>query len=147
MSYLKQIRLFSVIAVMAMSSSISLAKAEVVLVTSANSPVYSLTSNQVVDIFLGKADELPSGAPIVAVDQAEGSKEKEEFYKRYTNRTLPQIRAYWSKLIFTGKGEPPKEISDSEQLKKYLATHPNSIGYLERDKVDSSLKIVSVRRD
>lgn len=147
MSYLKQIRLFSVIAVMAMSSSISLAKAEVVLVTSAKSPVISLTPNQIVDIFLGKADELPGGAPIAPVDQAEGSEEKEEFYKRYVNRTLPQVRAHWSKLIFTGKGEPPKEIRDSEQLKKYLAAHPNSIGYLERDKVDPSLKIVSIRRD
>jgi ABC-type phosphate transport system substrate-binding protein len=147
MSYLKQIRLFPVMAVLAMASGISLAKAEVVLVTSAKSPVDSLTSNQVVDIFLGKADELPSGAPIVPVDHAEGSKEKEEFYKRYTNRTLPQVRAYWSKLIFTGKGEPPKEIGDSERLKKYLATHPNCIGYLKRDKVDPTLKIVSIRRD
>jgi ABC-type phosphate transport system substrate-binding protein len=144
MSYLKQLRLLPAIAVLAMASSSSLAKAEVVLVTSTKSPVNSLTTNQVVDIFLGKAEELPNGAPIIPVDQAEGSNEKEEFYKRYTNRTLSQIRAYWSKLIFTGKGEPPKEIGDREQLKQYLATHPNSIGYLERDKVGADLKIVFV---
>lgn len=146
MSCLKQIRLLPLLAALALSTGNGLAKAEVVLVVSANNPLSSLTPNQVTDIFLGKAEELPNGAPIIPVDQAEGSREKEEFYKRYTNRTLSQIRAYWSKQIFTGKGEPPREIGNSEQLKKFLATYPNSIGYLERDKVDPSLKIVSVDR-
>lgn len=145
MSRLKQIHIL--LATLMLASGLSFAKAEVVLVVSAKSPVSSLSPNQVTDIFLGKTDELPNGAPIMPVDQSESSKEKEEFYKRYTNRTLSQIRAYWSKQIFTGKGEPPREINDSEQLKKFLAEHPNSIGYIERDKVNSGLKIVTVQKE
>lgn len=145
MSHLKQTRLLLI--TLMLTSSLSFAKAEVVLVTSEKNPVSSLSANQVADIFLGKTDELPNGAPVMPVDQADSSKEKEEFYKRYTNRTLFQIRAYWSKQIFTGKGEPPREINNSAQLKKFIANHPSSIGYLERDKVDAGLKIVTVQKE
>lgn len=145
MFHLKQFRF--VLVGLLVSGSIGAANAEVVVVISASNPLSSLTPNQVADIFLGKTDVLPNGAPIVPVDQTDSSGEKEEFYKSYTNRSLSQIRAYWSKLVFTGKGEPPKAFSDSEELKRFLARYPNAIGYLDRDKVDTSLKVVTVKKD
>ena len=32
------------------------------------------------------------------------------FYREISGKTLPQINSYWTTLIFTGKGKPPKNI-------------------------------------
>lgn len=143
---LKQIRLLALLAALTLASSMSTAQAEVVVVVSAKNPLVSLTPNQLADIFLGKTDELPNGAAVSPVDQGDNSKEKEEFYRRYMNRSTAQIRSYWAKQIFTGKGEPPKEIENLEQLKKHIAGNPATIGYLDREKVDGNLKIVIVEK-
>lgn len=143
---LKQIRTLSLLAALSLAGGTSSALAEVVVVVSAKSPVVFMTPNQLADIFLGKTDELPNGAPILPVDRGDNSKDKEEFYRHYMNRSTAQIRAYWAKQIFTGKGEPPKEIADLEQFKKYIAANPSSISYLEREKVDGNLKIVIVEK-
>lgn len=143
---LKQIRILALLAALSLAGGMSSAQAEVVVVVSAKSPLVFLTPNQLADIFLGKTDQLPNGAAVLPVDQSDNSKEREEFYRRYMNRSTSQIRAHWAKQIFTGKGEPPKEIGDLEQLKKYLAANPSSIGYLEREKVDGNLKIVIIEK-
>lgn len=146
MIQLKQIRTYALAAALFLTSAVGAVQAEVVVVVSAKNSLNSLTPNQLADIFLGKTEELPNGVSVAAVDQGENSREKEEFYRRYLNRSLAQIRAYWAKQIFTGKGEPPREFDNIEQLKRYVAANPNSIAYLEREKLDASLKVVNVEK-
>jgi ABC-type phosphate transport system substrate-binding protein len=146
MIQLKQIHTYTLVAAFMLTSSLSAAQAEVVVVVSAKNSLNSLTFNQLADIFLGKTEKLPNGARVAPVEQGENSGEKEEFYRRYLNRSQAQIRAYWAKQIFTGKGEPPREFKSIEQLKRHLAANPNSIAYLEREKLDASLKVVDVEK-
>lgn len=146
MIQLKQIHTYALAAVLLLSGAMGTAQAEVVVVVSAKNPLISLNSNQLADIFLGKTEELPNGVAVAPVDQGENSREKEAFYRHYLNRSPAQIRAYWAKQIFTGKGEPPREFDNVEELKRHVAANPHSITYLERDKVDAGLKIVSVEK-
>lgn len=118
---------------------------EVVAVVSAKSEVATLTTNQLVDIFLGKQTRFPNGTPALPVDQAEGNDVRDEFYKRFAGRSPAQLKAYWSKLIFTGKGQPPREANTVEKLRKAVAGHPRAIGYMWRSEVDPSLKIVELK--
>jgi len=120
----------------------SLASAEVVVVVSAKSAVGNLTAAQAADIFLGKASSFPSGGQAVPVDQKEGSAIRDEFYTKVTGKSAAQVKAYWSKIIFSGKGQPPKEVSDSAAVKKLIADNPNIIGYIDKAAVDSSVKTV-----
>lgn len=118
------------------------AAAEVVAVVSAKSPVNALSHPQIVDIFLGKANRFPDGSPAVPIDQAEGMAARDGFYLGVAGKSPAQVKAHWSKIIFTGRGQPPKEMADGSAVKKYLAEHPNAIGYLERSQVDASVKVV-----
>jgi len=127
---------------LALSLASGAAVADVVPVVSAKSPVYALSKNEVIDIFLGKLNRFPDGEPAVPIDQAEGTEIRDDFYMEYANRSPAQIKAYWSKIVFTGEGQPPREVSPSERVKKVLADHPNFIGYIERSEVDSKVKIV-----
>jgi ABC-type phosphate transport system substrate-binding protein len=122
--------------------SASPALSDVVAVVSAKSPITSLSKSQVTDIFLGRATRFPDGTPAVPIDQAEGTAVHTEFYASFTGRTDTQVKAYWSRIIFTGRGQPPKAVSSGDVLKKLLANDPHAIGYLDRSAVDGSVKVV-----
>ena len=120
------------------------AVAEVVVVVSAKNPV-TLTKHQVMDIFLGKLHRFPNDGRAIPVDQAEGSATRDEFYLEYSGQSPAQIKAYWSKLIFTGRGQPPQEAANGLQVKKFIAEHPNAIGYIQANLVDSSVRVLQVK--
>ncbi len=117
-------------------------QAEIVVIVSANSPVATLSEAQVSDIFLCRNATFPGGSQAVPIDQAEGSPIRLEFYSKTTGKTPELLKAYWSKMIFTGQGEPPRELSDSEKIKKMVANNPHYIGYIDKSAVDSSVKMV-----
>jgi ABC-type phosphate transport system substrate-binding protein len=127
---------------LALSLCANAAAADVVAVVSAKNPATTLSKNQVMDIFLGKASRFPDGSQAVPIDQAEGSAVRDEFYLTFAGKVPSQLKAYWSKVIFTGRGEPPKELANSVDVKKRLIKDPNAIGYIERSVVDASVKIV-----
>lgn len=116
--------------------SAGLAQADVVVIAGANSPVSSLSKDQSSDIFLGKST---SATPL---DQPESSPLREEFYSKVTGKSASQAKSHWSKLSFTGKGTPPKEGRNSDDIKKQVADNPKLIGYIEKSAVDSSVKVV-----
>ena len=116
--------------------------ADVVVVVSAKSQVTVLTKAQVAEVFLGKATRYPDGSPAVPIDLAEGSAARDEFYAKYTGKSPAQLKAHWSKIIFTGRGQPPAEAANPADLKKRVAENPSAIGYLEPDRVDVTVKIL-----
>lgn len=118
----------------------SLAYADVVVVVSSKSSVAALSKEQVADLYLGKSQELGGGSAAL-FDLPDGSV-KDAFYDKATGRSLSQIKATWSKLLFNGKGLPPKEAANPGELKKAIAANPNAVGYLDSGAVDASVKVV-----
>jgi len=114
--------------------------ADVVVVVAAANPLETLTRNQVADIFLGKTNRLPGGDQAVVIDQPEGSATRDEFYSTYTGKSAAQIKAHWSKIIFTGRGQPPQVVSNSAEVKKRIAENPDTIGYIDARELDGSVK-------
>lgn len=116
------------------------AQAEVVVIVNKSGPD-SMSKEQVADVFLGKAGSLPGGASAVTHDLPESSPLREEFYTKATGKSAAQVKSYWAKMAFTGKGTPPKEGSSAE-VRKSVATTPGGIGYVEKSAVDGSVKVV-----
>lgn len=114
--------------------------AQVVVVVSAKNPATALTVDQVSDIFLGRAASLPGGAAVAPIDQAEGSAARDEFYQKVIGKNPAQVKAYWSKQIFSGKGTPPKDAGNDGGVKAMIAANPNLIGYIDKGAVDASVK-------
>lgn len=120
------------------------AAADVVVVVSPTSSVTTLKVNEVIDIFLGKASRFPNGERAVPLDLTESSSERSQFYLQYAGKSPHQMKAYWSKIIFTGKGLPPKEMLRSQEVKKLVGENPGLIGYMDRSMVDSRVRVVTV---
>jgi ABC-type phosphate transport system substrate-binding protein len=127
---------------LALSVGAGAAAADVVAVVSSKGAVTALSKSQVVDIFLGKTSRFPDGEQAVPIDQVEGSAARDEFYTTFTGKSAAQIKAHWSKIIFTGRGQPPKEVSNSIEVKKQVAGNPKAIGYIERSLVDGSVRVL-----
>jgi ABC-type phosphate transport system substrate-binding protein len=119
------------------------AMADVVPIVSAQSTVTTLSQNQLTDIFLGKVRRFPNGLPAVPIDLPEGSRLRDEFYGKFFGKTSAQIRAFWAKVIFTGRGQPPKEVPNGAAMKKLVVDNINAIGYLDRGMLDPSVKELS----
>lgn len=122
----------------------SLAWAEVVVVTAGDSPVRELTSTQLADIYLGRLTRLPDGRPVVPIDQGEQSRVYEIFYQQYLGRSPAQIRSHWSRLIFTGRGQPPKSVANEAALAEALKQNLNAIGYMEADALPEGLRVIDI---
>jgi len=118
------------------------ASGEVVAVVATGNPVATLTRNEVVAIFLGKASRFPDGSQTVPVDQPEGSDARDASYLLYAGKSAAQLKAHWSKIIFTGRGQPPKDVSNSAEVRKFVASNPHAIGYIEKAFVDSTVRVV-----
>jgi len=116
--------------------------ADVVAVVSAKSTVTTLSKSQVTDIFLGRASRFPDGIQAVPIDLAEGSAVRDEFYARIIGKSPAQVKAFWSKIIFTGRGQPPKAVSNSIEMKKRIVENPAAIGYIEAQLVDNTVRVV-----
>ena len=129
-------------ACLVLSVSGSSAMADVVVVVSSQSTITALSRSQVADIFLGKTRRFPNGAVAVPIDQAEGSSAREEFYMNVAARSPAQIKSHWSKIIFTGRGQPPLAVPNDGELKKRLAANPAAIGYIDRRLLDASVREV-----
>jgi hypothetical protein len=118
------------------------AMADVVAVVSSKSPVSVLSKNQVTEIFLGIVTKFPDGTQAMPIDQQEGSPGRDEFYATFAGRSPAEIKSHWTKIIFTGRGKPPRTVADSVEAKKLTAANLQAISYMERRDVDSSVKVI-----
>lgn len=118
--------------------------AEVVVVVSAQNPTSRLTSTELTDIFLGRVNRFPDGSRLQLIDQAEGVPERGEFYDHYLGRSVAQIKAHWSKLIFTGRGQPPRTLADSAAVIGFIESNDNAIGYIDSGLVDERVRVVAI---
>ena len=116
--------------------------AQVAVVVGAKSPVGTMTSEQVSNVFLGKSNALPGGGTAVLGDLPDSSPTHELFYTKVTGKNSAQVKAAWSRLVFSGKATPPKELATAADVKKFVAANPDAIGYIEKSAVDSSVKVV-----
>lgn len=118
---------------------------EVVAIVSAKSAVTGLDRAAISDIFLGRSSRFPDGSIAVPLDQDEDSPVRERFYAVYADKSSAQMKAHWSKIIFTGRGQPPRQLADSAEVRKVVAQNPNAIGYIDRRYLDASVRAVGVR--
>jgi ABC-type phosphate transport system substrate-binding protein len=106
------------------------------LVVIVNPAAPAINKEQIMDLYLGR------GSGWTPVDQVATSPIYVTFYKKVIGRDDAQIKAIWSKILFTGRGLPPKQLPDSAAIKKAVAANPNAVGYIEKSAVDASVKVI-----
>lgn len=137
-------RLLALACVLAFGLGSTLAFAEIVVVVSKDNAVETISHAELADLYLGRRSQFPDGSPAVPIDQRESAAAYPRFYADYLDQTPAQVRSHWSRLIFTGRGQPPRSVPNGQAMADAVADDPRAVGYINADRVDSRLRVVRI---
>jgi len=116
--------------------------AEIVVVTHKDN-ANTLTKKNISRIFLGKDKNFPDGSEATPVNQKKGSDVQDTFNESVLGRSTSQVAAFWARLVFTGKGIPPKEVSDDAAMIDLISKNQSAIGYVNKSAVTDAVKVIT----
>lgn len=96
----------------------------------------TVNADEVVRIYTGRTSAFQ------AVNLAENVALRAEFDQKGVGRSSAQLKAHWSKLVFTGKGTPPTELNSEQEVLNFVANNPQAIGYVSAANVTDAVKVV-----
>jgi ABC-type phosphate transport system substrate-binding protein len=102
----------------------------------------SLSSDLVSDIYLGRTKRFPTGEPAKPLDLPKNLSITNDFYTKVVKKSPAQLRAHWSRLVFTGKGRPPQKLADELKVKSMVYGDNEMIGYVYEQTADEEVKII-----
>ena len=122
--------------------SMSALAEDIVVVVNQKNSVSKLSRDEVIDIYMGRNRQLPSGVMALPLDLPNSSPEREQFYYRLTGKTMSQINAYWARLILTGRASPPTLMHSQAEAMQMVTDNRSAVGYVNRSSASSHAKIV-----
>jgi ABC-type phosphate transport system substrate-binding protein len=119
------------------------AKADVaVIVNLENTATFS--DGDISRIFLGKLKSFSSGEKAVPINLKLGSSSRNDFESKVLGKSSSQMKAYWSKRVFSGKGKPPPELVADQDIITMVASDSNVIAYVDSSSVDDTVKVIKI---
>lgn len=114
---------------------------DMVVIVNPTSDISALTRDQVIDIFMGRFRQLPSGATALPIDLADTA-ERQLFYQQLIHWTLAEVGSYWARLEFSGQANPPYQTPDARTAVELVAHNPDAIAYVDRSAVTKKVRVV-----
>jgi ABC-type phosphate transport system substrate-binding protein len=106
----------------------------------------TLTAAELGRIYLRKRRFWNDGVPIVPLNREAGSPARELFSVRVLGGESARLASYWNEAYFQGVF-PPTVLSSSAAVKRYVASEPRAIGYVDPADVDDSVHVVLILDD
>lgn len=119
--------------------------AESIAIFTLNQDFSELSAGKAKMIFKGKVKRLDN-KKYSLVDWPAGSTTKKKFYMGLMGQSEAKVNATRAKLIFSGKGFPPKVMADNHfsTLENILKNNPNSIGYAPLANISDEFNILFI---
>jgi len=95
-------------------------------------------------VFLGKKVSWDSGGRVVLAVLKNGPV-AEAFLEKAVEMSSGSFNNYWRRLAMTGGGSAPKSFETEDELKKFVASTPGAIGFLDSSNADGSVVSPSVQ--
>ncbi|TRO83986.1 hypothetical protein [Trichloromonas acetexigens] len=119
---------------------------EAVLVVHRDNPISSLELTEVRSIFLGKKVFWDDGNAIEVLLQESGETHR-NFSQNILGKSPRQLSMYWKRVLFSGEGLPPREVTGDEEMLETIAANTKAIGYIDNSVNDNRVKSVSIIRE
>ncbi|MBI1195700.1 MAG: hypothetical protein GC138_07635 [Gammaproteobacteria bacterium] len=117
-------------------------QAPLVVVNQSN-PQESISLGSLRTVFGMRLRTWPNGTPIKVVVLPDNKKLHIEFCKKVLGIFPHQLRWAWDRLVYSGTGQAPQQVSTEEQMLEALESTPGAIGYLSQ--VPDGAKVKSIR--
>jgi ABC-type phosphate transport system substrate-binding protein len=102
----------------------------------------TVSAEDIQAIYLAKATTFANGETAIPINLPASNDVRTIFERDIIQRSKSQMKSYWSKLVFTGQASYPKEVSNSAEVVKLVASNANLIGFVDSASVNESVKIV-----
>jgi len=116
--------------------------ADIALVANQSIPADSLSKSEVKGVFLTQKKSIEGvNVKLTILKDKDLTK---QFLRTYVNKTPSQFKAFYKKLMSTGKANPPKKIRSEAEMISYIARTKGAIGYVSSGAVTDKVKIIQV---
>jgi ABC-type phosphate transport system substrate-binding protein len=115
--------------VIMLCAAVSCSAVEVQVIANKELSISSLDASDLSDFYLGKRKKLPGGVNATVFTNADRD-ETERFLDKYLDETPASFSASWKRMIFTGRGIPPTEAKDDQEMIDLIKKTPGGIGYV-----------------
>lgn len=102
----------------------------------------SFTQQELESIFMVKKSAFADGSKAAPYYLVADDAVRNQFDEKILGKSSSQLKAYWSKLVFTGKGTPPAELANSAEAVAKVAADPAAIAYVDKSAVTGAVKVV-----
>ncbi|MES2262631.1 MAG: hypothetical protein V4724_29245 [Pseudomonadota bacterium] len=124
------------LAMLAAQVSVPATATELVVIVHPKNRATRMFGEQASQFFLGKS------SLFTPVEYGDSNALRAEFAQKVLGKDTAQVKAIWSKLVFTGKAVPPREYATAADVKRAVAADVSAIGYIDRNSVDDSVKVI-----
>ncbi len=105
----------------------------------------TLSKNAVRAIFAMRLQTWPDGSPVKVFVLADDHPAHIGFSKEILNVFPYQLRAAWDRLVFSGTGQAPIEVSSEKEMRAKVAGTPGAIGYLKGLTASEQVRVLQIK--
>lgn len=116
------------------------ALADIVVVVHPESPLRQLAPQEVSDLYLGRVRSPQSSERLLILDLPRDSELRSRFFHQLNGMSLRSVNAYWARLQFSGDGQPPIPLPDSQAIVNIVRHNRLAIGYVEAPAVTGDVR-------
>jgi ABC-type phosphate transport system substrate-binding protein len=123
--------------------AVNAALEEVDVVVNKSNTIGPLSLEEVRRIFVGEKSAWPGGKRIAVLMLARDQPERGVILRDVLKMTESDYTKYFLQAAFTGRVQAaPKDLPSAAQMKARLTANPNAIGYLKKEDVDDSVRVL-----
>jgi ABC-type phosphate transport system substrate-binding protein len=103
------------------------------VIVNASNPASSLSVQELSMLFMKKTSRWPDGVEAAPVDLREQSEVRESFSRLIHGKSTAAVKAYWQKMIFSGREVPPPERATGAEVVGFVRANRGAVGYVGAD--------------
>ncbi|HYU33281.1 MAG TPA: phosphate ABC transporter substrate-binding protein [Thermoanaerobaculia bacterium] len=116
-----------------------------VVIVNLSNPLSAVPREELSRIFLKKSTKWEDGSRTEPVDLAESSPVRARFSQSVHGRDTTAIKAFWQKMIFSGRDVPPAELASTAEVIAFVAARRGAVGYVsEGTSVGERVKVIQI---
>jgi len=116
-----------------------------VVIVNISNPLSSVGKDELSRIFLKKATRWGDGSRTEPVDLADTSSVRAHFSQGVHGKDTLAIKAYWQKMIFSGREVPPAELASAAEVIAFVAAKRGGVGYVsEGTSLGERVKVIHI---
>lgn len=117
----------------------------IVVITSASSTENAIPRSTLRAMFGMRLHKWNDGTPVKVYVFRDEVAEHVLFSKEVLQVFPHQLRQAWDRLVFSGLGQYPEQVSSSQEMLSKVAATPGAIGYVQSSEVNQYVRILQIR--